>query len=486
MATIFIFSLLNVSTMHSKIYNWLHGKHYIYKSGACPITTHVCLGSSVTMTGPISIPDHSLSGFYKELMRLEFEEAPFYLVERAKPIHPLVLDLDIIMTQNCIVDKNNFKYLAAFVCQQVSKLYAKPGMCYVGGCTPTLIKKVDKKTKIIKTKHKMGIHMFWPDLPVDAGCSMYIRSELLKVLTDEHRVIPGSTAKIKNSWGDVVDEAVCKNASCRMWGAGKLMNCSCLAKPCDHGIKGKINGGREYKIMFVLNEDGTKNIDETRAVSRDLKYLYLVTSLRQCSKATKSSKYPEEFKISTKKKIKIRPSRVIKKRKLSAKSSETVNECIERLVAFNYPNAFRYIKSIKPSPGKNGKISSIIVSFDSKCCPNVGTDHSSNNTYLIIDKSYMTKRCHSTNTNGGRIFQDSCNKFHQKTPTPPAMAKKIFGCKIYKAFKKRKTTVRSTKKNNNIEIMDDMIDKLLKSNKLHTLLKNLKKWKNIEREWGCK
>lgn len=123
-------------------------------------------------------------------------------------------------------------------------------------------------------RYKIGIHLYFPDIFVDAATHLKLRSYLLvkaMAASDDHiGMLDGDEGcLLVKPWTDVLDSAVCVNAQLRMICSRKAVKCKhSKEERKEMGCTKSHDKGRLYRVVEVAQHDGT-HIVRDDALFRD-------------------------------------------------------------------------------------------------------------------------------------------------------------------------------------------------------------------------
>jgi hypothetical protein len=200
----------------------------------------------------------------RDLNRLNPET--YYICEFLTDRFRMFCDLDI--EHKGEITEKDWMDLAA-VTQASMKKYYKQNIQAAWFLTK-VEKKRNENNEVI---NRYGLHIVWSNLIVDRDLALKVYNLLL---ADIKRVLP-PTEPPSNSWEDRLDKRVYgvnKPGSLRMPGCEKMKPCkSCSKKKkkdegspeckyCDNS--GKISIGRPYHPVWIFNDDGKVDLEQTR------------------------------------------------------------------------------------------------------------------------------------------------------------------------------------------------------------------------------
>ena len=213
----------------------------------------------------------TLSGFYSAASVGWLQ--PTFISEVAVDNHILFFDLDIYVTTDTVWTSQHTLRTVLFFLSKIQQLTDDDDslQCVITQAEPTL-----KKGKNgAEDKIKVGIHFYLPLLFVDIPTHVKIRALLLVAAVErssDHIAVSLDESKgdedgflLVNSWGDVLDKAICTKPQLRLYCSSKAEHCDCVPEEGEAKCKGhRINVGRRYNIIDILDvdEDGSFVRDE--------------------------------------------------------------------------------------------------------------------------------------------------------------------------------------------------------------------------------
>ena len=272
---------------------------------------------------------------------------------------------------------------------------------------------VTNNKNIIKNNEKYvktGVHLYWPDVCVNAQYALGLRRIIINALEENY----GERGS-HNKWEDVVDKTVFENNGLRMIGSRKLSNCNhCKTrkqKVCNVcNSLGKIDEGRVYEPLCILDGKGKEMKSEfTKIVTNCVK------KIKETSIRTTYTDLPRQLKIPQ---IYLNSSKINKKRQTQSNNNNIFDvECSNKESLEKNSKAFKllskFIHDSFPHPSidiceifKKGKEDFYyIVRTSSRFCLNINREHNSNHIYFYIDKSFAYQKCLCTcDTTAGRLY----------------------------------------------------------------------------------
>lgn len=246
---------------------------------------------------------------------------PFYLVERRTPIFPYIYDFDIYTAPQHDLPLSEFYELLRCVQLDVmQKIVTRRAdedddqydwrLRAIISTAPLVVKKkvVSKCgddgecNRVEIDLPKRGYHVIYPEVHVDKTVAYAIRDAVIETLSKrfKQRFISfkhpedGQLCLLDGGWQEFVDESVIKENGLRMLYAHKAEPCKNHKKTVDEERKciecgssarvGRLDGGRPYQIVGLVDGSGHTNTERIRAellhLRRDVLYALRCTSVR--------------------------------------------------------------------------------------------------------------------------------------------------------------------------------------------------------------
>ena len=338
-------------------------KQWCYKQGFCNARnlSHVLMDGGV-----LSVPFDRLDEFYEVCVKCINNGHKIFVVEQKTEVYNFFLDIDYKDTEALGID--SVKSICLDICQKVESLGIK-SRCIVSVAQPK------PKDDLIKT----GIHMNWPDIPVDQTGALTLMYHIVGTL---------NSLRLDKDWREYIDQSVygdietgSKGSGFRMpWShkKGKHTECKGLGcMVCDN--TGKLTEGEYLPIYEFVN--GTLELtDQEPSVER----------LKMVTVRTES----DPICIPAAKEI---PKVKRAKKEGAFTAAQTKNEVDNPELKLLLETFVR-----KYLPGqKNARLQKIfknkntfLVGTTSKYCENLGRSHHSNHVWFMIrDDKTIQQKC---------------------------------------------------------------------------------------------
>lgn len=375
--------------------------------------THVSMAG-----GRFSIPHNSTNLFLKNIEKIIKGNGKFghmYFSECRTDIFRYMIDVDY--EDEIEMDNDCFKKIIEcilFVLNEIIKMDIK--MIVLKSATK---KKTTSNGELLT---KTGIHLLFPDIFVNQEIAILLRSGIIQYLIREFGIRP-----CYNTWEDVIDLAIYKNAGLRMVGSNKAEKCKeCSGREdcfqCNRS--GKIDTGRDYKFHTIFGGDGNILLKEEIVYKKNTYKLLKDTIIRsdrtQPSFIVDKGHLPEWFNMET---YKLRHSYTPKKKKvrrvlnekelLEIKNGRDIRMqiCSDNKVYKKLSDFIRGMLFQKEKVYKGANLINLylcktktriktprtfyIFQTDTKYCKNAKRHHTSNHIYFIINESGVYQKCHS-------------------------------------------------------------------------------------------
>jgi hypothetical protein len=338
--------------------------------------------------GVLSIPFDKLDEFYRVCVKCIENGEKIFVVEQKTEVYNFFLDIDYKDTEPLDID--TIKGICLDICTKVKGL-GITSRCVVSVAEPK------PKDGMIKT----GVHINWPDIPVDQNGALTLMYHIVGAL---------NTLRPDRDWRTYIDQSVygdpetgSKGSGFRMpWShkKGKHTECNgagCMV--CNH--TGKLTES-EYLPIYRYVNDTLEPMDQTPTVEGLLMATIRTQSEPMCIPVAKTIQ---------------RVKRVKKEGAFTA--AQTKNEVTDvELKALLETFVRKYL------PGqKNARLQKIfkhkntyLVGTTSKYCENLGRNHNSNHVWFMIrDDHTIRQKCFCRcETMEGRSF-GFCKDFSGKS-----------------------------------------------------------------------
>ena len=311
--------------------------------------------------GCLSVPSDKLSSFNDAYIAACIRGEKVYVVEQKTPTYNFFCDIDYKDTEALSVE--DIQDICKIICDKVRRYGGK--RCLVSVAEP---KKVDSE------RYKTGVHMNWPDFPVNQETAIALREHILVVLY---------TAKGGVDWNEVIDCSVygdlergSRGSGFRLpWSHKKAKCLECVGKGCAHcDNTGKITQGM-YLPVFIYDE--SKKITPTSPEPTN-ELLYMATIRTDVQESVKVEPPTKAIKEGTFSKIQTKDE--LNDIETQAHLEIFIQKNMEGQGTAKVTKVFKY---------KN----TYLVSTTSRYCENLGREHGSNHIWFYINGNIITQKC---------------------------------------------------------------------------------------------
>jgi hypothetical protein len=314
--------------------------------------------------GVLSIPCDKIDEFYRRCIDDVRAKKNIFVVEQKTEIYNFFLDIDYIDEDS--LELNQIKSIVKVICDKVNTL----------GGTDCLISVCEPKPK--NGRVKTGVHMNWPDFPVNQEGALNIRDHVVSIL---------KTAYGSKSWGDMIVGSVDDS----VYGVLGKTKGSGFRMPWSHKcVKNRATGDQVIEgpyLPFMLYR-GTKGQGpfvltgtiEFTTQDISLHMLKLSTVRSESQSATEIPPIPGG----------------IRKTEGGFTSTQTKNEVVDSSHLAYVQSFIRlHVEGQADSQVKRLFKSKDIylVETDSMYCENLGRKHNSNHVWFIIQGGLIRQRC---------------------------------------------------------------------------------------------
>jgi len=312
--------------------------------------------------GVLSVPSDRLIEFYDKCVECIQVGEPIFVVEQKTPIYNFFVDIDYKDSNPLSLDA--IKMLVKIICDKVETMGGHE--CLVSIAKP----KVAGHGKI-----KSGIHMNWPNFPINQENALYLREHIIGILNKVHSGV---------NWEQVVDEAVYKGSGFRMpWSHKKSRHGECHGKGCEvEGCsQGKITES-PYLPVYMFKNKQLETLDYTEPCTDTL----VSATIR--SNAETSVVIPIVDKVLP-----------VQKEKTKGAEEVVCSEVHARIQAFirNNIQGQGQCDILKLLKSKD----KFTCSTSSRFCANVDREHGSNHVWFNIYEGRISQKC----------FDENCKHF---------------------------------------------------------------------------
>lgn len=378
------------------------------------ISTHLSLAG-----GNYHIPNHKYNDFLKVLEKLFETNDNFYISENRTEIFRFIIDIDYM--DELEMSPGMLNKILKTIYDTLVELFK---LNNINNDLSFFVLKTNKTKNITKENDilkKTGVHIYFKDIFVDSETAIKFRSCIIQNLINKFGERPSY-----NTWDDIIDAAIYKQAGLRMPGAHKPSKCpECKGKDFDNCSnsceRGYINEERPYLLHTYFNTDFEKDEEKTNEYRKNYLKLLQDTSLRtkldlpninfkdNIPDWIDKELYKNQNKLKKpKKKSKTRSITNEKRFDNSIERNSTLFNLIETTIVnslnlyseqhhcnYTFDRENLEITHIKYSETPKRKKRSFLIGTTLKFCFNVKREHNSNNTYFVINDFGLMTRCHS-------------------------------------------------------------------------------------------
>lgn len=329
--------------------------------------------------GVLSIPCDRLDEFYKRCIDDVRNNEKIFVVEQKTDIYNFFLDIDYVDDES--LELNQIEAIAKVICEKVNKLGGKD--CLISASEPK-----PKNGKI-----KTGVHMNWPDFPVNQEGALTLREHIVSTLR---------LAYSAKRWGDFIDDSV--------YGVLGKTKGSGFRMPWSHKyVKGNIEGPY-LPFMIFRGTDGKGPL----MLNGIIEYIEPEISLELLKMATVRSTAAEPSDI---------PELAdgLKKLEGGFTAAQKKNEISDAVMIANVQTFIR----LNMDGQKHAHVKRIfkskdvyLVETDSMYCENLGRCHNSNHVWFMIQDGNIRQKCfcRCDTMKGRKMF---CKDFNGRAHTLP-------------------------------------------------------------------
>ena len=304
--------------------------------------------------GVLSVPFDRLTNFYNKYIECISTGEKVFVVEQKTKIYNFFVDIDYKDKESLTLER--VQSIVQIICEKVESLGG-------GSCLVSVSKPKPKGDQI-----KSGVHLNWPNFPVDQENAVYLRSHIVNTLSKIFK---------DENWENIIDNAVYGDLEKSTKGSGFRM-------PWSHKkVKGVVEFA--YLPIFVYECDGPFKLLNRISSDPTIDKLFLATVRSDKTVSIKIEK-PENA-----------PQ---KKQEGYFTASQTKNEMNDlELVSLIENFVRKYLKG--QSSAKVTKIfkqkNDYLVSTDSSYCENADKSHNSNHVWFYIRDDYkIRQKCFCT------------------------------------------------------------------------------------------
>jgi len=317
--------------------------------------------------GVLSVPCDKLTEFYRVYVNCVKNGEHIFVVEQKTDIYNFFMDIDYKDSEALTLER--IEQLVKIICEKVKSLGG-------GDCLISI-----SKPKMQGDQVKSGVHLNWPNFPVDQTNAVYLRKHTVNTLT---KLYPSE------NWEKIIDSSVYGNPEKNTKGSGFRMPWSHKkGKHAECGGNGCAvcdNSGKltevAYLPIFMYRCEGPFKIMERLNQEPSVEALMSATIRTDC----KQSNIVEP------------PENIQKKKEGYFSRDQTKNEVTNTEVTaaletfirknMNGQSQARISKIFKDEKG-----GAFFVSTDSSFCENAGKDHSSNHVWFLVKNTKISQKC---------------------------------------------------------------------------------------------
>ena len=317
--------------------------------------------------GVLSVPSDKLIHFYEKCVECIKAGEPIFVVEQKTPIYNFFVDLDYKDSTAWTLDL--IKNVVKIICDKVETFGA-----------PECIISVAKPKSVGKDVIKTGIHMNWPNFPVDQAGALSLRKYIIQILTKMYGSVEWESVVDKSVYGSLSNGT--KGSGFRMpWSHKKGKHVTCNGKGCPECEGGKVTES-PYLPIFSFKSGSLETIDYTEPCVETL----LAATIRSFVEVAVKIDDDDNG-------AKVEPF------KIQIKNEVTNSELHSRLQVFVRNNITGQSNCEVLKILKHDK--SYSCGSTSKYCSNVKREHSSNHVWFSINNGLISQKC----------FDEECKKF---------------------------------------------------------------------------
>jgi len=349
------------------LHDWL--RQYKRERGDKTKPSHTLLNAKDVGYGSLLIPDDQLPEFYRRYAQHWMDNGEMYVIERATERFPLYFDLDMMFQHGTVIDNHQL-----FITLQTIHLWVVSVFQPTSETTMYIASSgTNEKTKGDQLLTKCGMHVFWPTTIVNKQILAATRRFLVDKLQNDDEI---KCLGLQNDWSDVIDEAVVKSPSCRMFGSSKLETCDCAKKKirCRH-TGHQINVKHIYKMVGVL---------DVEANNTDYDPLDYFTLLTKCSLRLPNDTPLAEYSLDIDEPP---PKRAKNTQATTAIANQATTDFIANSISLRDSKSITEISV-------DVKSHIITVNLNSHYCRNKHDNHNGNNTSIsLLPSGFATRIC---------------------------------------------------------------------------------------------
>lgn len=344
--------------------------------------------------GVLSIPFDKMDQFYRKCIEDVKAKRKIFVVEQKTEIYNFFLDIDYIDEES--LELNQIESVAKTICDKVNTLGGKDCLISVSEPKP--------KNGMIKT----GIHMNWPDFPVDQVGALTLREHIVSILR---------LAYSAKKWEESIDESV--------YGVLGKTKGSGFRMPWSHKcVKDKKTGeqvieGPYLPFMIYRGHEGMGPMMppgkiEPTAQEINMELLKMATIRSQATVACVIPELPDGIK-------RLEGGFTAAQTKNQVSDSSIVAE-VQAFIRMNMDGqASSHVKKMFKSRD------AYLVETDSMYCENLGRCHNSNHVWFIVQDGKISQkcfcRCDTTKGRNNGFCKDFTGRSHR---LPTTLSNELF------------------------------------------------------------
>ena len=312
--------------------------------------------------GVLSIPSDKVDEFYNKCIDDINSNKRIFVVEQKTEIYNFFLDIDYIDDEE--LELNQVESFVKIICDKVNKLGGRD--CLVSICEPK------PKNGRIKT----GVHMNWPDFPVNQAGALALRGHILSTLKLVYSSI---------NWDNVIDDSV--------YGVLGKTKGSGFRMPWSHKcVKDKQTGNQVVEgpyLPFMLYK-GTEGVGPLTPLGK-IEHVSQEISLERLKMATIRTDITEPFEIAE------APVAAASNKKEGGFTAAQKKNAVVDTGLIAHTQTFIRMNMEGQSQSHVKKMfkskDAYLIETDSMYCENLQRTHSSNHVWFIVRDGNICQKC---------------------------------------------------------------------------------------------